>query len=157
MADIDVSPATADEIERLVASAGSVYAAGLQTQRGLTEEAATAKARADVAAILAEGPATLGQIFLAARRGNQPLGGIWLAVQGPDRAGGAWVYHLEVDDGARRQGVAARLMRAAADAARQRGATHLGLNVFGDNAGAIALYEGLGYTVTAQQMTLPLD
>jgi ribosomal protein S18 acetylase RimI-like enzyme len=53
--------------------------------------------------------------------------------------------------------VAARLMRAAADAAREHGATHLGLNVFGDNAAAIALYEGLGHTVTAQQMALPLQ
>jgi hypothetical protein len=45
----------------------------------------------------------------------------------------------------------------AAEAARERGATHLGLNVFGDNTGAIALYQALGYTVTAQRMILPLD
>jgi ribosomal protein S18 acetylase RimI-like enzyme len=47
-------------------------------------------------------------------------------------------------------------VREAAEAARERGAIHLGLNVFGDNAGAIALYEALGYTVTAQKMILPL-
>ena len=47
-------------------------------------------------------------------------------------------------------------MREAAEAARERVASLLGLNVFGDNAGAIALYEALGYTVTAQQMILPL-
>ncbi|HEY0402812.1 MAG TPA: GNAT family N-acetyltransferase [Blastococcus sp.] len=75
---------------------------------------------------------------------------------GAGPCGRAWVYHLEVHPRARRQGVAALLMREAVEAARERVASLLGLNVFGDNAGAIALYEALGYTVTAQQMILPL-
>jgi ribosomal protein S18 acetylase RimI-like enzyme len=53
--------------------------------------------------------------------------------------------------------VAAQLVRRAADAVRERGATHLGLDVFGDNHGASALYDSLGFTVTAQQMALPLS
>jgi ribosomal protein S18 acetylase RimI-like enzyme len=77
-------------------------------------------------------------------------------VQGPGRAGAAWIYHLQVEPAARRQGVAAQLMRHAATAVRERGAQHLELNVFGDNSGAIALYESLGFAVTAQQMSLPL-
>ena len=32
----------------------------------------------------------------------------------------------------------------------------LGLNVFGTNTPAIALYDSLGYTVTSQQMSKPL-
>lgn len=157
MEDLEISPASLDETELLVDGARTTYAAGLRTQRGLTEEAATAKAVADIAALLPEGARSAGQVFLAARRGRKLLGGVWAAVQGPDQAGGAWVYHLQVDPRARRQGVATALMRAAADAVRERGATHLGLNVFGDNAAAIGLYERLGYTVTAQQMALPLD
>jgi ribosomal protein S18 acetylase RimI-like enzyme len=39
---------------------------------------------------------------------------------------------------------------------RRQGAEHLALNVFGDSAGAIALYDSLGFRVAAQQMTLPL-
>ena len=155
--DIDVSSASPEEIDRLVAGARAAYSAGLQAQRGFSPDAAAAKALSDVAELLPDGPETTGQAFLSVRRGDEVLGGVWVAQQGPDRGGGAWVYHLEVWPEFRRRGVAARLLRAAAVAARERGATHLGLNVFGDNAGAIALYEALGYRVTAQQMVLPLD
>ena len=48
------------------------------------------------------------------------------------------------------------VMEALHDAARRLGATSMTLNVFGDNATAIRLYESSGYTVTAQQMRLGL-
>ena len=35
---------------------------------------------------------------------------------------------------------------------RPQGVTHLGLSVFADNAGAIALYEALGYRTTNHGM-----
>jgi len=41
-------------------------------------------------------------------------------------------------------------------AAKQRGATAIGLNVFGYNTGAKELYDSLGYRVTATQMKKPL-
>jgi ribosomal protein S18 acetylase RimI-like enzyme len=49
------------------------------------------------------------------------------------------------------------LITAAGDAVRALGADSLGLNVFGDNAPAIAVYDSLGFQVTAQQMSLPLS
>jgi ribosomal protein S18 acetylase RimI-like enzyme len=95
-------------------------------------------------------------VFLSARRGGQVVGGVWAAVQGPNRAGQAWVNFVWVDPAVRRQGLARRLMDATAAEVRSRGAHHLALNVFGDNSGAIALYDALGFQVVAQQMTLPL-
>ncbi|HEX2074316.1 MAG TPA: GNAT family N-acetyltransferase [Geodermatophilus sp.] len=158
-ADVEISPASPDEAERLLTGARETYATGLRTQRGLSAaeaEEAEEKAARDVAAQLPDEAATGGQHLLVARRGAELLGGIWVAEQGPDRPGEAWIYHLWVQPAARRQGVGRALVDAAGAVVRQRGAHRLGLNVFGDNAGAIALYQALGFSVTAQQMTLPL-
>src|SRR5687767_3943972 len=95
-------------------------------------------------------------VFLGARRDGQLVGWVWAAVQGPNRADESWIYLLWVDPAIRRRGLARRLVDATAAEVRQQGAQHLALNVFGDNAGAIALYDALGFRVVAQLMTLPL-
>jgi ribosomal protein S18 acetylase RimI-like enzyme len=154
--DVTISPATDDEAARLLDLSKETYVEGLQGRRGLSADEARAKADADTARLVPEGAATPGNVFLAARRDGRMLGAVWAAVQGPDRAGEAWIYFLWVDPSARRQGLAGRLVEATGDAVRARGADRLALNVFGDNTGAIALYESLGFTVAAQQMSRPL-
>ena len=156
MADVVISPVTADEAELLLSSARETYAAGLRSQRGLSPEQADQKAADDVTALLPEGQDTAGQVLLAAREEGRYVGGIWAAAQGPDRAGMAWIYQVWVEPEARGRGLSKRLIQAAGDAVRVLGADSLGLNVFGDNAPAIAVYDSLGFTVTAQQMALPL-
>lgn len=47
-------------------------------------------------------------------------------------------------------------MLAAEAYVRDHGVERLGLNVFGGNAAAIALYDDLGYAVDAQQMSKQL-
>jgi ribosomal protein S18 acetylase RimI-like enzyme len=69
----------------------------------------------------------------------------------------AWIYHVWVEPAARGRRLSGRLISAAGEAVRQQGADSLGLNVFGDNVAAIAVYDALGFTVTAQQMSLPLS
>ena len=82
----------------------------------------------------------------------------WLALvaQGKDVLGSALVffrsdtrrarlYSIAVDPAARGLGLGVRLLRAAEQAARARGATHLRLEVRIDNAAAIALYRAQGY------------
>ena len=59
---------------------------------------------------------------------------------------------ISVDQGHRGKGHGRALLDALHDAARALGATSMTLNVFGDNATAIRLYESSGYAVTAQQM-----
>jgi ribosomal protein S18 acetylase RimI-like enzyme len=54
---------------------------------------------------------------------------------------------LAVDPAHRRRGVARRLLDAAIEAARARGARRLTLRVLGPNATARALYEAAGFTV----------
>lgn len=57
----------------------------------------------------------------------------------------ARLYSIAVDPGARGRGLGRRLVEAALALARQRGADVLRLEVRVDNAGAIALYRGLGF------------
>ena len=156
MDDVDISPATETEAEALLRRSKELYVESLQLRRGLSAQEARAKADADTDGPLPEGVRTPGMVFLSARRDGQVVGGAWAAVQGPNRAGEAWVNVVWVDPAVRRQGLARRLMDATAAEVRRQGAEHLALDVFGDNAGAIALYDALGFRVVAQQMTLPL-
>jgi ribosomal protein S18 acetylase RimI-like enzyme len=57
----------------------------------------------------------------------------------------ARLYSIAVAPEDRGRGLAALLMRDAEEVARRRGARHLRLEVRSDNAGAIRLYERLGY------------
>jgi ribosomal protein S18 acetylase RimI-like enzyme len=156
MTELDISPATAEETERFLASARDTYAAGLRSQRGFSAEDADRKAADDVAALLPDGKDTVGHVLLAARAGGRYLGGIWAAIQGPDRPGTAWIYHVWVEPTARGQRLSARLIDAIGNAEHEHGADSLGLNVLGDNTPAIAVYDALGFRETAQQMSLPL-
>jgi ribosomal protein S18 acetylase RimI-like enzyme len=154
--DVDISPATDDEAAVLLERSKETYVEALQGRRGLSAREAATKADADTDRLVPQGERTPGNVFLTARRGGRMLGGVWAAVQGPDRAGEAWIYFLWVDPSQRRRGLARRLVERTAAEVRALGAGHLALNVFGDNAGAIALYDALGFRVTAQQMSLSL-
>ncbi|HEY0642769.1 MAG TPA: GNAT family N-acetyltransferase, partial [Nocardioides sp.] len=84
--------------------------------------------------------------------GDEPVGMGWFELR--QRASGvsAWIFDISVDQGHRGKGHGRALLDALHDAARALGATSMTLNVFGDNATAIRLYESSGYAVTAQQM-----
>ena len=148
-----IGPATDEEALALLDLSARDYVESLRERRGLGAEEARTKAEKDTQRFVPEGPATPGAVFVAARRDGRLLGGVWAAVQGPDRAGEAWIYFLWVDPEVRRRGLARRLVQATADRVRELGATDLALNVFGDNTGAIALYESLGFGVVTQQMS----
>jgi ribosomal protein S18 acetylase RimI-like enzyme len=151
-----IGEATDEEAAALLELSVRDYVGSLRERRGLSAGEADAKAQADTRRFLPEGPRTPGAVFVAARGGDRLLGGVWAAVQGPDRAGEAWIFFLWVDPSVRRQGLARRLVEATATRVREQGATDLALNVFGDNTGAIALYESLGFGVVTQQMSRSL-
>ncbi len=68
-----------------------------------------------------------------------------------------YVFDVELLPAARGRGLGRATMLAAHDAARSLGATVMRLNVFGHNGTAMALYESLGYAVTAASMHRRLD
>jgi ribosomal protein S18 acetylase RimI-like enzyme len=90
--------------------------------------------------------------FFLARVGDDVVGDLWLDTAQTM----AFVYNIEVDEGHRRRGYGAAIMNAAARHCRDAGHPYLGLNVFGHNPNARALYDKLGYRVTLDYCTLDL-
>ncbi|MEV1146579.1 GNAT family N-acetyltransferase [Micromonospora sp. NPDC049799] len=82
-----------------------------------------------------------------------PIGRLWIGLTHPRGvAGCAFLYDIEVDPEFRGRGLGRALLAAAEATARDHGATHLELNVFGDNPAAIGLYSTAGFQVVTQQM-----
>ena len=63
-----------------------------------------------------------------------------------------FIFGIEVDEDQRGKGYGRSIMLAGEEECRRRGFEYLELNVYGKNTTAIALYDSLGYVVTAQQM-----
>ena len=94
--------------------------------------------------LLPDGPDTPGQHLWSAYDGDTPVGILWIAVDGPK----AYIYDIEVHADQRRRGYGREILDGGALAARDLGAEVLGLNVFGHNDVARALYERAGYVTT---------
>jgi ribosomal protein S18 acetylase RimI-like enzyme len=93
-----------------------------------------------------------GQHVYRIMRDHDQVGSIWIG-EGPDGPSESWwVWSIEVDEIARGRGFGREAMVLAEGEARRYGATRMGLNVFGSNHVARALYERLGYETTAVQM-----
>lgn len=123
------------------------------TDRGVTEEAALAKADAAYATLLPDGPATPGALLRVLSHDGADVGTLWVAI-GPEEAaeaGGAlegYVYGVKVAEEHRGRGHGRTLMLAAERDSLAAGARTIGLHVFGGNTPALRLYQSLGYRPT---------
>lgn len=106
--------------------------------------------------LLPHGRETAGMLLVVAE--TEPDGVVghgWVALDEP-RAGRAWIYDIEVAPEQRGKGYGRALLGALERLAAQHGSEAIGLNVFGGNAIARALYESSGYETTSLQMRKPL-
>ena len=103
------------------------------------------------AELLPDGLASAGQHLWAAHDGARRVGLLWIFVDGE----WSYIYDIEMLAECRGQGYGTEVLDLGADEARQRGATHLGLNVFGHNADARRLYARSGFGVTREFFLLP--
>jgi GNAT superfamily N-acetyltransferase len=83
------------------------------------------------------------------------VGVLWIGPH-PRKEGAGWVYDVEIEEHRRGEGLGRAAMVAAEDVARKEGWTEIGLNVFGPNHGAKALYDSLGYAAVTTTMAKPL-
>ncbi len=118
-------------------------------------EAARQESERQMLMLLPDGLATPGQHLLVAESEGVAVGVVWVGPR-QDRDDLWWVWDLEIDEAYRAQGLGRAAMLAAEAYVRDHGVERLGLNVFGGNAAAIALYDDLGYAVDAQQMSKQL-
>jgi ribosomal protein S18 acetylase RimI-like enzyme len=121
-----------------------------------TPETVHANVAALLDRLLPDGVATEGHLlFSGVDATGAVVGYLWLGLPGQQRPQ-AWVYEIAVDAEFRRRGHGRALMLAAEDVLRERGVTSLGLNVFGHNPGARALYDSLGYETMSVAMAKDL-
>jgi GNAT superfamily N-acetyltransferase len=81
------------------------------------------------------------------------VGTLWIGPQLAGAPGSFWVWDVSIEKIHRGKGYGRAAMALAEVETRSRGATQLGLNVFGHNQVARRLYESMGYTATAIRMT----
>ena len=77
----------------------------------------------------------------------------WKELRGP----AGFIHDVVVEESARREGIATRLMDAANDWLRSRGAPRVILGTAAPNAGARALFRKMGFRETMIEMTKELD
>jgi len=157
---LTLRPMTQEEYDRLSPAVIDSFAAKLlEAGHATSPEDARTQTLAQIEQLLPEGVGTSWMLLLAAEAdGDGIVGQIWLSLPGtaahPDTA---WVYNVEVSPEHRGKGFGRAIMLAAEGELRGRGVDRLGLNVFGSNRTAIALYDSLGFAVTSQQMSKPLN
>ena len=102
------------------------------------------------ALLLPQGAATPGHTFVRLQVAGelQDVGHLWWAEVESGGQTGAYVYGVEVEEPARRRGVARAAFAELERIARTRGLRFVSLHVFGHNHGARRLYEELGFTPT---------
>jgi ribosomal protein S18 acetylase RimI-like enzyme len=102
------------------------------------------------AGLLPQGLATPGHAFVRLHVGDEPapVGMLWWAETESAGERGVYVYGIEVEEHARRRGIAAAALAELERRARARGMRFVSLHVFGHNLPARRLYEQLGFLPT---------
>jgi ribosomal protein S18 acetylase RimI-like enzyme len=152
---VELRPMTSEEYDRWRGPAVGDYAQAWVDSGILTADEARQRAETQFAEMLPDGLNTPQHDFFTALDGGQDVGMLWAHFDDSGE-GRAFIYDIEVWADLRRRGYGRAIVEALVELARERGARSIGLNVFGSNPGAKALYEQLGFEVTASQMKLAL-
>ncbi len=140
---LTVGPMTEAEFIPWRAAAVRDYAADIAGSGILSEEAAAAASASQFDQLLPDGLRTADHVFLSLRSGTQTVATNWICFHRDP--GASWVYGVEVSERHRGKGYGRAAMAAGEQASLAAGDTHLALNVFGQNAVAIGLYQSMGY------------
>ena len=150
---VALAPMTAAEYDGYEKHLNAAYAQEMVEAGAFSDLAsATIAAEQSQAELLPSGVDTPGHHLWSAYDGDRPVGVLWVHVEGPK----GFIYDIEVREEQRRHGYGRELLDAAASACVGLGATTLGLNVFGPNDGARALYERAGYATTERTYRIEL-
>jgi ribosomal protein S18 acetylase RimI-like enzyme len=150
---VELRPMTAEEFRAYRGHLVTAYAQEILGFGGFADLAAALDAsERSTVELLPDGPDTPGHHLWSAYDGDEPVAILWIHAAGTR----AFVYDIEVHEDRRRRGYGREVLDAGALAARDLGAEELGLNVFGHNEGARAMYEQAGYETTERSYRIPL-
>ena len=119
------------------------------------EDPAVAKriAEEQITALFPDGHPAPGQHLFRVEENGEPVGSLWIGPFSADQPATWWVWDITIDEEHRGRGLGKAAMLFAEREAGSRGATELGLNVFGRNTVARHLYESLGYGTVSVRMS----
>jgi ribosomal protein S18 acetylase RimI-like enzyme len=140
---------TPARFERYLARCLQDYVAEGMRATGTPYEEAMRRGRSQIEGLLPRGAETEGQhVSDLVDPSGKVLGQIWYAEAWGESPPGLFLYEIHVAPAARGRGVGGAAMRLLEDEALRLGAAAITLHVFTHNAGAIRLYERLGYEPT---------
>ena len=155
MSSVSLREMTGSEFDSWLERLVRTYAEERARAHGRSPRDATLEAKEETERLLPDGRRTSNHFFFRILDQEDPVGWLWVGPQAGND-GAMWIYKIEIDEFSRSRGIGRLGMLAAEQFARSLGAHEVGLNVFGHNLGAIALYESLGYSTVAKQMRKPL-
>jgi ribosomal protein S18 acetylase RimI-like enzyme len=146
---------TVAEYEHLRSAIFEDYAREVSTAMAISLEEGRTAARKQLDDLLKDGLQTEGHYLwkVVAEDGNA-VGDLWVLVEPAKQR--AFIYFIGIDEPYRGKGYSRAAMRALETEVKPMGAQRIDLNVFGDNATAIHLYQSLGYHVLAMGMRKPI-
>ena len=156
MVSVRLEPMSRDEYDAYRVTAEREYADSLRDSGSMPEAEAVEKSVADYARLLPDGFDTEGHRFWTAYDASGDdgaVGMLWLHLRPSSEGLTAFGYDVAVREELRRSGYGRAIMLAAEAECRALGVVSVGLNVFGHNLGARALYEQMGFEVTGISMT----
>ena len=150
-ATITLRPMTEAEYQRLRTSIFEDYARETASVRSVSLDEGRQEAARQFEQLLPDGILSKGHHFWRiVAETSEAVGDLWVLVE-PERQR-AFIYFIGIDEAFRGHGYSKAAMLALETAVKPLGASHIDLNVFGDNTVSIRLYESLGYRPTAMNM-----
>jgi GNAT superfamily N-acetyltransferase len=132
------------------------YAADMATNGGVKPDEARTRAREQTEMLFPGGRPAPEQLVFVVEADGERVGELWVSERENDGRRVLWVFSIEIGDRHRGKGFGRIAMEHAEEIARQRGLSHVALNVFGGNETARRLYRGLGYSEDAVWMSKPI-
>lgn len=156
---IRLQPMSEADFEESVGWAIPRRAAELVRRNLATEPTSLATSRAEFSELLPEGWRTPGHHFCVVIEevSGGRVGETWYDLRENGGKVHFWIDWIWIVPEYRRRGFATSVLRRLEEEARKSGADRVGLSVWADNTGAVALYSKLGFLPTMQRMVKALE
>jgi ribosomal protein S18 acetylase RimI-like enzyme len=152
---VTLRPMTQAEYAQLRSWMDDDYAQEVAKAMGISVEDGRAATQKQLGELLPVGLESEGHHFwkIVAEDGGA-VGDFWVLVEPAKER--AFIYFVGVDEAYRGKGYGRAAMEALEPIVKPMGASRIDLNVFGENATAINLYQSLGYQVLSMGMRKPI-